>query len=225
MPTGPPEPRRPRVLMMHGVAPGIGKSSLAESLAWSLQAQEITVDLFPEEQLFTRDDFSVVAEGFSTRVSPTPEAFLDAYEKTIGRCLASQAWLICDWNCAGMASDLDWAVADPARLDTLVRDVGQLAGSEATVLFLEGDIGTAIHRAVRQRGPDWVARMLRIADDHGVGPGGDIERIVAYEQSCLAANQRDRQVLAAGGWQVLSVDARGPAEDVLVQAKQALGIQ
>lgn len=219
------QPREPHVLMMEGISPGIGKSTLAESLAESLQAEGTTVDLFPEEQLFTRADFSVVAEGFRTKASPTPEAFLDAYGKTIGRCLANQAWLICDWNCAGMASDLTWALADPTRLDVLVRDVRELADGYATsVVYLDGDVETAIRRAARQRGPEWIARMVRIAEEHGAGPGRDIDRIVAYERGCHHSNQRDLLTLAAGGWQVLRVDAQRPADDVLAQSREALGI-
>ena len=217
--------RGPHVLMMDGVSAVIGKSTLAESLAESLQAEGMTVDLFPEEQLFTRADFSVVAEGFRTKASPTPEAFFDAYGKTIGRCLANQAWLICDWNCAGMASDLAWAMADPAQLDALVREVRELAdGYRTSVLYLDGDIGTAIRRAARQRGPEWIARMVRIAEEHGAGPGRDIDRIVAYERGWHPSNQRDLLTLAAGGWQVLGVDAQRPAADVLAQARRALGI-
>ena len=148
--------------MMGGVSPGIGKSSLAASLAETLQEMHIDVDLFPEEQLFERAEWSVVADGFRTESSPTPEHFLDAYAKTMGRCLSNQAWLICDWNCAGMASDLTWAVADPARLDRLVRDIRLLAdGCPATLLFLDGDIETAIRRAAHERGPEW--SLVRLA--------------------------------------------------------------
>lgn len=219
------QPREPHVLMMEGISPGIGKSTLAESLAESLQAEGMTVDLFPEEQLFTRADFSVVAEGFRTKTSPTPEVFFDAYGETIGRCLANQAWLICDWNCAGMASDLAWAMADPAQLDALVRDVRELAdGYGTSVFYLDGDVQTAIRRAARQRGPEWIARMVRIAEEHGAGPGRDIDRIVAYERGCHPSSQRDLLTLAAGGWQVLRVDAQRPADDVLAQARHALGI-
>ena len=217
--------RGPHVLMMDGISPGIGKSTLAEALAESLQAQDIAVDLFPEEQLFTRADWSVVADGFRSKAYPTPEQFLDAYAETIGRCLANQAWLICDWNCAGMASDLTWALADPTRLDRLVRQVRLLAdGCPATLLFLDGDIETAVRRAARQRGPEWVARQARIAAEHGVGPGGDIDRIVAYERACRPMGERDLQALGEGGWHVVAVDGQRPPTDVLVQARQSLGI-
>jgi thymidylate kinase len=211
--------------MMDGVSPGIGKSTLAESLAESLQAQGIAVDLFPEEQLFTRTDWRAVADGFRAKASPTPEVFLPAYRETIGRCLANQAWLICDWNCAGMASDLTWAMADPARLHRLVSDVRQLAdGYPATLLFLDGDIETAIRRAARQRGREWFGRQVRIADAHGAGTGPDIDRIVAYEEDCRPLGEQDLQSLAAGGWRLLTVDAQPPAADVLAGARRALGI-
>jgi thymidylate kinase len=217
--------RAPQVVMMEGVSPGIGKSTLGELLAESLRAQGVAVDLFPEEQLFTRDDFSAVAHGFRTKASPSPEAFLDAYGQTIGRCLANRAWLICDWNCAGMASDLTWALADRALLERLVRDVRLLAADcQATVLYLAGDIEAATRRAARQRGPEWVARMVRIAAEHGIGPGQDIDRIVAYERDGQDLRARDLHALAVGGWQVLRVDAQQRAADVLVQARAALGI-
>ncbi|MGW0230943.1 hypothetical protein ACWDWO_21750 [Actinopolymorpha singaporensis] len=40
----------PRLVMVEGVAPGIGKSTLATSLARVLQADGTPVDLFPEEE-------------------------------------------------------------------------------------------------------------------------------------------------------------------------------
>jgi thymidylate kinase len=124
-----------------------------------------------------------------------------------------------------MASDLTWALADPTRLDVLVRDVRELADGYATsVVYLDGDVETAIRRAARQRGPEWIARMVRIAEEHGAGPGRDIDRIVAYERGCHHSNQRDLLTLAAGGWQVLRVDAQRPADDVLAQSREALGI-
>jgi thymidylate kinase len=215
----------PQVVMMEGVAPGIGKSTLAEGLADSLRASGAAVDLFPEEQLFERGDFAEVAAGFRSKDFPTPAAFLHAYSLTLRRAKASQAWLILDWNCAGMASDLPWAMADRGRLDQLVRRVRSLAGgSAATVLYLGGDIEVAIRRAARQRGPGWVTRYVGIAAEHGVPPGEDIDRIVAYERDSHDLREADLRTLANSGWDVLELDAMRPEGAVLAQARLALGI-
>jgi hypothetical protein len=216
----------PQVVMMDGVSPGIGKSTLAEGLADSLSARGAAVDLFPEEQLFERIDFAEVAAGFHSLDFPTPAAFLDAYTATVRRAKANQAWLILDWNCAGMASDLPWAMDDRGRLDQLVRDVRSLVGGAgATVLYLGGNIEVAVRRAARQRGPEWVARYVAIAANHGVPPGADIDRIVAYERDAQGFRQADLRALAEGGRRMTELDAMRPEGEVLAEATLALGLQ
>ncbi|MET9023046.1 hypothetical protein ABZV93_23990 [Actinopolymorpha sp. NPDC004070] len=213
----------PRLVMIEGVAPGIGKSTLAASLARVLRAGGSPVDLFPEEDLFTRPEFAEVAQGFRTKDFPTPEHFLPAYAATFEAQRAGNAWGIFDWNCAGMASDLPWAASDPARLRTLVRDVRLLAEERTPlVVSLRGDVRQATRRAAAERGRGWVDYWARIADEHGVSEGPAFERIVHYQESVQVLKQADLDILRTTGWQVVDLDASASADEVLGQALTAL---
>lgn len=215
----------PRLVMMDGVAPGIGKSTLAASLADVLQDCGAAVDLFPEEDLFTRPEFAHAAQGFRDKNFPTPEVFLPAYAATFERMRAQHAWGIFDWNCAGMASDLPWATAEPPRLQRLVHDVRNLAAEMSpVVLFLHGDVREATRRAAAERGQTWIDRYARIAADHCGPAGPDLERIVSYQERTQRLRQADLEILRTTGWIVLSVDAMADRSEVLEQTMSGLGL-
>jgi thymidylate kinase len=213
----------PRLVMMDGVAPGIGKSTLAASLARVLADSGTPVDLFPEEDLFTRSAFARVAQAFRERCAPTPETFLPAYAETIEHARAQHAWTICDWNCAGMASDLAWASAEPTRLHGLVRDVRRMAADMSpVVLFLDGDVREATRRAAAERGRPWVSYWARLAAEHGAPPGAELERIVHNHERSQGLRQADLDVLRTTGWRVLTLDGTASPNEVLAQAIRLL---
>ncbi|MEQ7127569.1 hypothetical protein ABN034_23885 [Actinopolymorpha sp. B11F2] len=215
----------PRLVMVDGVAPGIGKSTLAASIAAVLKDGGAAADLFPEEDLFTRPEFAHVAQGFRDKNSPTPEVFLPAYTATIEQMRARHAWGIFDWTCVGMASDMPWAIAEPLRLHRLVRDVQKLAAEMSpVVLFLTGDVREATRRAAAERGQVWVDYWVRIAAEHGAPSGPDLERIVYYQERSQQPRQADLEILRQAGWIVLSVDAMEGRSGVLKQALTRLGL-
>lgn len=45
---------------------GVGKSTLAESIGATFRQRDIPVDVFGEDELFTRPQFTRVADGFRT---------------------------------------------------------------------------------------------------------------------------------------------------------------
>jgi hypothetical protein len=213
----------PRLVMMEGVAPGIGKSTLAASLATVLEDSGTPVDLFPEEELFTRPEFTQVARRFRERSSPTPEVFLPAYTSTVEQLRARNAWGVFDWNCAGMASDLSWASAEPSRLHGLVRDVQRLAADMSpVVLSLDGDIREATRRAAAERGQAWVDYWTRIATEHGAPAAPDLERIAQHHEQSQALRHADLEVLRTAGWVVHTLDGMARPGEVLRQALTSL---
>ena len=215
----------PRLVMIEGVAPGIGKSTLAASLAGLLESGGAAVDLFPEEQLFTRPTFARVAQAFRGQASPGPELFRAAYTATIEQARAQQAWVIFDWNCAGMASDLPWAVAEPQRLYRLVRDVRGLAADMAPVIMsLQGDIAEATRRAAAERGQTWIDHWVAVAAGRGITEGSELDRIVRYQQMAQELRRCDLAVLERAGWPVVTLDATTAPDVVLGQAVGALGL-
>jgi hypothetical protein len=195
--------------MMAGVAPGIGKSTLATGLATALSP----VDLFGEEQVFTRPAFAAVAQRFRTRTFPTPDVFLPAYAATFADLRATSAWGVLDWNCASMASDLPWALDSPTALRSFIDDVGRLAADLAPVaFFLEGDVLTATQRAVAERGPSFLAQWGAVVGEES------IEAIAAHHRSLRPMHDADVRLLAEAGFAVHVLDATRPAPAVLSDA-------
>jgi GTPase SAR1 family protein len=89
---------------------GVGKSTLADSLAEDLRRRGHPVDGFGEEELFTRTKFVAVAEEFRTGSHPGPGSFEGAYSGWLS-CLPEDGIGIMDWSPSGMAGDLPWGLA------------------------------------------------------------------------------------------------------------------
>ncbi len=210
---------RPRLVILSGVCAGIGKSTLAQSLVTAIQAGGSNAELFPEEDLFRRAEFGEVAHGFRIKRFPTPPAFERAYATYVAHLRAAKVWGVCNWSCAGMAADLPWALENDAALVRHLRTVHRLAADLTPVLFdLVGDIRTARHVAVDERGPAWVARFLPIAAEAGYGSGSDLDRIVAWTEAQQPVRDTELAALAAAGWPIVPLNAMASRADVLRQA-------
>lgn len=218
---------RPRLVMLSGVSMGIGKSTLSEGLARRLREQGEAVDRFGEEQLFTRPDFAAAAaQAFRTREFPSPELLLTTYTKVLDGLREAGAWGVFDWNCAGMAGDLPWALQDRDRLSRHCREVRELAGDlDPVLLDLIGSARTATERALAERGDKWAKRHARMAVDAGHVSGGIADRITAMVQEQFGALREDElAAMRAAGWTVIELDATRSAAEVLDQAWDALGL-
>src|SRR5919199_6066331 len=225
----------PRFVMLQGI-PGAGKSSLAADLAAALIDRGATVDLIPEEDIFTRREFVDVGRGFTTRAWPTAVVMLAAYSRVLGTARLQNRWVITDWNCVGMIEDLPWAQPDRATLTTFrpdaradmdvltahARDVRSLAADLRPILLvLNVPTRVAVLRAATERGQAWIARQAspvaaRTPDEPL------IERIVRRTEQ---DHPRQRDILAAytqAGWDVAERDATGTRPEVLHQALQIL---
>lgn len=171
--------------MMRGY-PGSGKSTLAAGLEHAGQDRGLCVDRFGEEELFTRAEFTRVAEGFRTEKSAFQESpvgaeiFLDAYRSYLANVEAD--WLVWDWSAIGMVHDLRWA-ADPGPLRRYLAEVVALV-PPGTLRLLELRVApdVCVGRAAAERGERWVRRYAELAAADGVGGETDEERIAAYVQ-------------------------------------------
>jgi len=210
--------------MATGVSPGVGKSTLMTSLARTLRESGAIVDLFTEEQLFTRPDYARMAAGFRSRSFPTYEIFLTTYAAHISQLRTAGSWGLFDWNCAGMAGDLPWARENPAAVVDLVRAVRELAQDMAPiVLCLDAPIEVAVGRAVAERGRDWVTKYAKIAADNGVGQAEPIDMIIRYLRAEDQARV-DLEALESAGWETAKLDATGSAADMLSRARAVLHV-
>jgi hypothetical protein len=210
---------RPRLVMLSGVCAGIGKSTLAAGIARTVEAHAGTADLFGEEQLFTRPEWTHVAAGFRSKDFPTGPQFLQAYTTTIRTARSSGSWLILDWFCGGMAGDLPWALADHSLLVDLCRAVRELATDMDPVLIdLTGDARVATERAMAERGKPWIRRYTQLAADRGIADGTPLDLVTAWARSESAQQASDLLAMRRSGWPVIEIDAMHPAADVLATA-------
>jgi len=212
------EPRS-RFVMITGVGPGIGKSTLAEGLAGRAAEFSCEVDLFGEEQIFTRPAFAEIGRAFrdrdeeGSRIFPSGEMLLDGYRRVIGE--AGQRVIVFDWTCLGMISDLPWAEGRPDVLLAHAREVREVAHArQPVVVNLVADVEVAVARATAQRGSRWLRRYAHLAAMEGARSRVQLAA-VAERIRQLPFESLELEAFRAGGWPIWEIDASPSAPDVL----------
>jgi thymidylate kinase len=190
---------------MAGLA-GVGKSTLAEGIGSTLRQCGHQVDVFGEEELFTRPQFARVADGFRTEQYASPTEFEAGYRAWLAT-LADQTIGVMDWNPAGMAGDLPWATGDRSRLRLHLRSVRRLAGRPTMILHLQAPAEITIERAGRQRGEEWLSRSDQIARAAGHRQRELRDRLIAEATRHAAQTREELSVAAEAGWPVQAIDA------------------
>ena len=201
---------RGRWIMVDGIGPGIGKSTLAWNLATALAERGVPVDLLPENAIFNRPEFADAAVGFrSKQFELEREALPKGYRALVRRNEASGAWVVFDWSAGSMAEDLPWAAEMDALTDHM-REVTEIVGAlDPALLLLDGPVEEAVRRATAERGAEWLKRY-----EASRFPAVQVERM-----------QRVRQATEAVGWQIEMIDAMPPPNEVLSSALRVLRIE
>lgn len=221
--------------MMHGV-PGAGKSSLAEDLSKWLIGQGAKVDLIPEEDIFTRNEFADVGQAFKSRAWPSGDMMLAAYQNILETAHRQSQWVIADWNCVGMIEDLPWAQLNPATqatfqpearadmniLTTHAQSVRTLASIFEPMLFvLKVPYRIAALRAAAERGQAWIERYAALAQE-GDPNEPPLDRIIRWYQESRPHNDDILTAHIRAGWSIAEVDATCTQEDMLHQVAHIL---
>ena len=212
-------------IMITGVGPRIGKSTLAEGLAARAQELGQDLDLFGEEQLFTRPAFIEIGRAFrdrrdGQRVYPSAEMLLDGYRRVIDGL--GGGGVIFDWSCLGMISDLPWAEGRPDVLLAHARDVLALAAPLNPVLFnLVADVEVAVARAATQRGERWVRRNAHLAARQGAVARTQLAAIAERWRS-MTFETLELEAFRAAAWPIWEVGATRAANQVLDDVAQRL---
>lgn len=207
----------PALLITMAGPAGVGKSTLAQRLGAEFERAGTPVDVFGEEEIFTRREFKRVGDGFRSQDYATAREFEAAYRTWLGD-LAVETVAIMDWNPAGMTGDLPWATEDRALYGAHLAAVRTLADGRVLLLQLKAPPETAVQRARRERGADWVARADEVARSRGHHQAEQQARIIASAEAHLEQTAAELGVAAAAGWPVRRIDAGGSVHDVLGQA-------
>ena len=205
-------------IMLTGVGPGIGKTTLAECLAARAGEVGQELDFFGEEQIFTRPAFAEIGRAFrerrgGVRVFPSAEMLLDGYRRVIDGL--GERGIVFDWSCLGMISDLPWAEGRPEVLLAHARDVLNLAAPLSPVLVnLVGEVAVAVARAAAQRGERWMRRNAHLAAVKGAGARSQLAAIAEWLRG-LPHESLELDAFRAAGWPIWEVDAMRSADLVL----------
>lgn len=214
--------------MIHGVCWGAGQSTLCRRLSSAIPDVDVLwEDELSQPAIFTRREFAAVADRFHRHNAqpaagignPTAPMLEDAYQRLVQTVRTHGRTTLMGWSIMDLAEDLDWARADEHALQRHSRAVRNIfAPLDPVLVLIDGDIATALARAITQRGRAWFNRGRPIA----AGQWHDVRQRLLDEASVAAA--RTRCAFEAGGWfPALQVDGTMlDAEEVFVAVARHL---
>lgn len=206
-----------------GLAPGMGKTTVCESLHRWLTERGLQVDLFREEEVLTRPAFADVAAEFTAtgRVGPaTLLAAMSDYVASIQRAGVQAA--VADSLVPFVSSLLAWGHCE-AEITAFLTDLASILGPvHAVIIYLDGDPQTALARAAAREGADWLDWFVgKLARYRVQPPVLDVTTACRYLEAEGASTLR---LISAQSWHVVHIgqaDKISPAE-VARQAREAL---
>jgi thymidylate kinase len=207
-----------------GAAPGIGKSTLSAGLARWLAETGRHVDLFAEEEILTRPQFADVAAHFRATGQVELGMLLAATSRFAQSVLAADIdVVVADALVPFVPSLLAMGCSDQEVCRFVADVTNELAQLDLTMVFLDGDLGTALARADSRDGPGWLQWYTSKLARYGLTPEPcDLTSAVTYLE-------RERTVTLAAvrqaGWRVITIERATelPAAEILRSALHRLG--
>lgn len=191
------------LIAIDGVAPGVGKSTLAAALADHFARRGVVVDHFREEEILTRPACTTVAEQFHSRGEVDPAALIDATKEYLLSLREAEVDVaVLDAFVPFLQSMLGWGYDDDA-IDEFVRELtGAMAGTPKVLVYLDGDPQRALERAIQREEDgwfDWLIDRLKAAREPAVR---DLDSLCEHFDRRRELTLR---LLHHHGWQVLTV--------------------
>lgn len=191
---------------------GAGKSTLAKRLSQLLP----DCDLVGEEAIFERAEFTEAGTSFAN--GECPESHLLA---GYGRLASRNQSVVMDWNPASMAENLVWARRQEVLDAHVVRVAAHFEHYALTLLHLVAPIEVTTRRAWLERGDPWLDHYAQMSTSTAATT---LDRAVDWHARQRAGLERCLRAYASASWPVETVDATGPPDDVLLQAKRTVGL-
>jgi thymidylate kinase len=211
------------LIAVWGIAPGIGKSTLSDRLARWLTDAGLCVDHFREEEILTRPQFASVAAEFTRDGTVSLNALLATTAEFVGSALARADDVVIADALVPFVPTLLAMGHDEKAVAGFVSNLTEvLAPVNPVMIFLDGSAETALSRAARREGAEWLDWYVGKLARYGVSPPvTDVASAVRY----LA---RERAVTLAAvdreGWDTVVIDRADelPEAEVLRTAQQSL---
>ena len=165
-----------------GAAPGIGKSTLCAGLSRSLAGAGLRVDHFREEEILSRSEFAAVAKEFGATGAVGLGTLAAATERHVASALAGGDDVVVADALVPFVPTLLAMGHGEETIDAFMADLsGVLAPVRPVVVFLDGDAGAALSRAVEREGPEWLDWYVGKLAAYEVNPPvSDLASAVTY---------------------------------------------
>ena len=215
--------REPLLVLINGAVPGLGKSTLATHLTGRLRESGRDVELFQEEEILDRPEFTAVIQEWRTTNRVADGTLLAATSEYLAWCRHRSANVyVLDALLPFLPSLLAWGRSD-AQVAEFFRQLAELMpGFEVLHIQLEGAVRSSLNRAREREGAAWLDSLVAKVgsyEDEG-RKTSDLESVVAYFDS---ATRRSHELLAMAPWPVCFVDADQDRTVFEGQVWQALG--
>lgn len=170
------------LISVTGVAPGIGKSTLAAGLSEWLRSLGKVVDHFEEDEVLTRPQFAPLARELAV----TGRVGLDTLQSTVSDFVAAStddegAVVVCDSLFPFVHSLVGWGYGEHA-IEGFLSDLPEwLVGVDLVVVYLDAEVDAALSRAAEREPAGWLDWFIDNLGDRDGGPDvRDIETAAGY---------------------------------------------
>ena len=207
---------KPRLVMVGGVSPGIGKSTLSSAIAGALEQRGESVAFIEELACLDLPD---IADAFRTKNFPGPAQLLDAFRRLLESAPDSD-WIVHDGCWVPLAEDLPWAQDSWDAIVGFARDLKRVTDDyRPIVFFLHGDLAEARGRQLARDGYEKVdAYVSYVRSFTPLRQWRDAEPLALAQ----AYANRLRSIWTDAGWELVDISADGSPTDVLKRALDAL---
>lgn len=165
-----------------GASPGVGKSTLCGALVPWLADAGLRVDHFREEEVLTRPQFAAVAEQFNADGTVELETLIAATGKFVDAVVAGGHDVVVTDALVPFVPTLLAMGHSEETIDAFMADLTELLAPVCPVMvFLDGDAASALPRAARREGEQWMGWYVgKLARYEVSPPVTDVASAVEY---------------------------------------------
>ncbi len=185
-----------------GVAPGVGKTTLAANLCAWLGDRGLDCDLVEEDELYTRQELAPIARELAVQETVTPETLVTTMGDFVDSSADGSA-IVMDGLFPFVSWFRDWGYGEHRIAGFFVDAAARLAGHRVLVIYLDANVGVALRLAADREPPGWLEWYVERLARTKPGPSlSDFEQAVDRLERKRALTL---SLVGEQGWQLVTV--------------------
>jgi thymidylate kinase len=207
-----------RLVMLYGVSPGAGKTTLSRWLSGALRERGIAVRWIEEEHVMTLPLFANVVRAFEEKSDDLERPILEVAVALVNEH-ADQATVVITDSVFPSVTWLYAAGRTETQISAFLSDLClALAPLDPLIVWLDGDVATLLNRAVVERGSQWLEEIVADVDTYRYVPIRPVQgfaEVAAFFNDIRAVQQR---LLCDGRFALWQVDVADAPVDAVKDA-------